>query len=132
MLTDERLPGRAEFVYAFLQKYYATGAIGQGLKEPIHTIRAGDTFALVTIKGVDYQIVDIGMRMLKPHELYACQGFPADYEHRTVEIDGKLKNLPDASQVRMVGNSVPPGMAAAFVNANVPLWALEPEMEAVA
>lgn len=38
-------------VRAFLLKYYMTGAIGQGLREPIHTIRAGDTFALVTIKG---------------------------------------------------------------------------------
>jgi site-specific DNA-cytosine methylase len=35
-------------------------------------------------------------------------------------------------QVRMVGNSVPPGMAEAFVKANVPLWALEAELEAVA
>lgn len=118
-------------VRAFLMKYYATGAIGQGLGEPIHTIRAGDTFALVTIKGVDYQIVDIGMRMLQPHELYACQGFPAGYEHEHVVIDGKKKRLKKEAQVRMVGNSVPPGMAAAFVRANVPLWALERE-EAIA
>lgn len=119
-------------VRAFLMKYYATGAIGQGLGEPIHTIRAGDTFALVTIKGVDYQIVDIGMRMLAPHELYACQGFPADYEHVNVEIDGKPKKLAKDAQVRMVGNSVPPGMAEAFVRANVPLWALERSMEVAA
>jgi DNA (cytosine-5)-methyltransferase 1 len=108
-------------VWAFLTKFYATGAIGQTLNEPIHTIRAGDTFGLVTIKGVDYEIVDIGMRMLEPHELYACQGFPADYEHKHVGLD---KPLSKAEQVRMVGNSVPPGMAAAFVRANVPLWAL--------
>lgn len=113
-------------------KYYATGAIGQGLREPIHTIRAGDTFALVTIKGVDYQIVDIGMRMLAPHELYACQGFPSDYEHVNVVIDGKPKALRKDAQVRMVGNSVPPGMAEAFVRANVPLWALDRQLEAVA
>lgn len=108
-------------VRAFLMKYYATGAIGQGLDEPVHTIRAGDTFALVTIKGVDYQIVDIGMRMLQPHELYACQGFPEDYEHVDV---GLGKPLTKAEQTRMVGNSVPPGMAAAWVRSNVPLWAL--------
>lgn len=108
-------------VRAFLMKYYATGAIGQGLDEPVHTIRAGDTFALVTIQGVDYQIVDIGMRMLQPHELYACQGFPEDYEHVDVGLD---KPLTKAEQTRMVGNSVPPGMAAAWVRANVPLWAL--------
>jgi DNA (cytosine-5)-methyltransferase 1 len=108
-------------VRAFLMKYYATGAIGQGLDEPVHTIRAGDTFALVTIQGVDYQIVDIGMRMLQPHELYACQGFPEDYEHVDVGLD---KPLTKAEQTRMVGNSVPPGMAAAWVRSNVPLWAL--------
>lgn len=119
-------------VRAFLLKYYMTGAIGQGLREPIHTIRAGDTFALVTIKGVDYQIVDIGMRMLAPHELYACQGFPEDYEHVNVVIDGKPKALRKDAQVRMVGNSVPPGMAAAFVRANVPLWALENRLKMAA
>lgn len=108
-------------VRAFLLKYYATGAIGQSLDDPIHTIRAGDTFALVTIHGVDYQIVDIGMRMLEPHELYACQGFPAEYEHKHVGLE---KPLSKADQVRMVGNSVPPGMAEAFVRSNVPLWAL--------
>ena len=117
-------------VRAFLTKFYATGAIGQSVKDPIHTIRAGDTFGLVTtIHGVNYEIVDIGMRMLEPHELYACQGFPADYEHRDVGLD---KPLSKADQVRMVGNSVPPGMAEAFVKANVPLWALEAELEAVA
>ncbi len=117
-------------VRAFLTKFYATGAIGQSVKDPIHTIRAGDTFGLVTtIHGVNYEIVDIGMRMLEPHELYACQGFPADYEHKDVGLD---KPLSKADQVRMVGNSVPPGMAEAFVKANVPLWALEAELEAVA
>lgn len=113
---------------AFLMKYYATGAIGQPLNEPAHTIRAGDTFALVTIKGVDYQIVDIGMRMLQPHELYACQGFPKGYKHEVVTIDGKRKELPKSSQTRMVGNSVPPGMACAWVEANVPKWALAREV----
>lgn len=113
---------------AFLMKYYATGAIGQPLNEPAHTIRAGDTFALVTIKGVDYQIVDIGMRMLQPHELYACQGFPKGYKHEVVTIDGKRKALPKSSQTRMVGNSVPPGMACAWVEANVPKWALAREV----
>jgi hypothetical protein len=35
----------------------------------------------VTIAGEKYVIVDIGMRMLTPRELFAAQGFPADY-HR--------------------------------------------------
>ena len=36
------------------------------LKEPLDTIPTHDRFGLVTIKGVDYQIVDIGLRMLEP------------------------------------------------------------------
>ncbi len=38
-----------------------------------------DRFGLVTIHGQDYQIVDIGMRMLEPRELFDAQGFPPDY-----------------------------------------------------
>jgi hypothetical protein len=41
-----------------------------------------DRFALVTVTvdGETYVIVDIGMRMLTPRELFRCQGFPLDYE----------------------------------------------------
>lgn len=89
-----------------------------------YTITSKARFGLVTIKGQDYQIVDIGMRMLEPHELYRCQGFPADYQHETV----MGKKLPKHAQVRMVGNSVPPGLARALVSANIPRWALRCEM----
>jgi DNA (cytosine-5)-methyltransferase 1 len=34
-----------------------------------------DCTGLVEIDGVTYRIVDIGMRMLQPHELYRAQGF---------------------------------------------------------
>lgn len=71
--------------------------------------------ALVMIKGEPYQIVDIGMRMLEPHELYRAHGFPADYIH-THTADGK--RLSKAAQVRMCGNSVCPPVAAALVRAN--------------
>ena len=110
-------------VRAFLIKYYTTGAIGQDLNEPLHTITSKARLGLVTIHGQDYQIVDIGMRMLKPHELYRCQGFPEGYEHQVV----MGKKLPDHAQVRMVGNSVPPQLAKALVEANIPKWALERE-----
>ena len=36
--------------------------------------------ALVTVAGEDYEIADIGLRMLEPHELAAAQGFPASYQ----------------------------------------------------
>lgn len=102
-------------VRAFLMKYYGTGD-GQPLGEPLHTITTKDRMALVMIKGEPWQIVDIGMRMLEPHELYAAQGFPADYIH-THTASGK--RLSKSAQVRMCGNSVCPPVAAALVRANL-------------
>jgi DNA (cytosine-5)-methyltransferase 1 len=37
-----------------------------------------DRFGLVTVQGGEYQIVDIGMRMLTPQDLYRAQGFPEE------------------------------------------------------
>ena len=102
-------------VRAFLLKYYDT-AVGQALDEPLHTITTKHRLGLVMVKGEPYQIVDIGMRMLEPHELYAAQGFPADYIHDRT-ITGK--RLSKAAQVRMCGNSVCPPVAAALVRANL-------------
>lgn len=65
-------------VRAFLTKYYGSDT-GQSLSDPLHTVTTKDRFGLVTIKGENYQIADIGMRMLQPHELFAAQGFPIDY-----------------------------------------------------
>ena len=102
-------------VRAFLLKYYDT-AVGQPLTEPLHTITTKDRLGLVMVKGEPYQIVDIGMRMLEPHELYAAQGFPADYIHNRTLSNPKL---PKDAQVRMCGNSVCPPVAAALVRANL-------------
>lgn len=107
--------GHVGEVRAFLMKYYGTGD-GQPLGEPLHTVTTKDHMALVMIKGEPYQIVDIGMRMLEPHELYAAQGFPADYIH-THTASGK--RLSKSAQVRMCGNSVCPPVAAALVRANL-------------
>lgn len=113
-------------VQAFMIKFYGTGG-AVSCKEPLDTITSKARFGLVTIKGQDYQIVDIGMRMLEPHELYRCQGFPADYIHEFIN-PATGKPLPKHAQVRMVGNSVPPGLARALVQANIPRWALQREM----
>lgn len=102
-------------VRAFLLKYYDT-AVGQTLAEPLHTITTKDRIGLVMVKGEPYKIVDIGMRMLEPHELYAAQGFPANYIHDRTATG---KRLSKASQVRMCGNSVCPPVAAALVRANI-------------
>lgn len=113
-------------VRAFLVKYYATG-IDASLDEPIDTITAKPRFGLATIHGVDFAIVDIGFRMLEPHELFAGQGFPADYRHREVTMGGKRVKLTKSAQVAACGNSVPPQLPAALVRANVPWAAVWPD-----
>lgn len=103
-------------VRAFLVKYYGQGT-GQDLKEPLDTVTAQDRFGLVTINGTDYQIVDIGLRMLEPRELYGCQGFPDDY---IIDHDYTGKTYPRSEQVRRCGNAVCPPIPAALVRANLP------------
>ena len=103
-------------VRAFLIKYYGQGT-GQDLKEPLDTVPTHDRFGLVTIHGVDYQIVDIGLRMLEPRELYGCQGFPDDY---IIDHDYTGKAYPRSEQVRRCGNAVCPPIPAALVRANLP------------
>lgn len=106
----------ASLVKAFLVKYYGDGGQWQSLKEPLHTVRTKDCIGLVTVKGVEYQIVDIGMRMLTPRELARAQGFPDSYVLNPI-VDGKP--LTKTDQVRMIGNSVCPPLARAIVEANV-------------
>lgn len=103
-------------VRAFLLKYYGKGT-GQSIKEPLDTITAQDRFGLVTIQGIDYQIVDIGLRMLEPRELYGCQGFPDDY---IIDRDYTGKEYTRSEQVRRCGNAVCPPIPAALVKANLP------------
>lgn len=91
---DER---RADQVAAFLHEY--------GISE------------LVTIKGVVYRIVDIGMRMLQPHELYRAQGFPYGY---VIDRDYRGNRYAKDKQVARCGNAVPPPFAEALVRANLP------------
>lgn len=121
---DEREPlhtitaGDGHFgeVRAFLTKYYGSGT-GQDIKEPLDTVTAQDRFGLVTIYGTKYQIVDIGLRMLEPKELYGCQGFPQDY---IIDRDCDGNAYPRAEQVRRCGNAVCPPIPAALVKANLP------------
>lgn len=103
-------------VRAFLIKYYGD-ATGQDIEKLLDTVTTKDRFGLVTIKGVDYQIVDIGLRMLEPRELYGCQGFPDDY---IIDHDYTGKTYPRSEQVRRCGNAVCPPIPAALVRANLP------------
>jgi DNA (cytosine-5)-methyltransferase 1 len=120
-------------VRAFLIKYYGADQDPR-LEEPLHTITTKHRFGLVTIHGQDYEIVDIGLRMLEPHELYRAQGFPPDYVIAEIpdpkllfvnghQVEGdplKLPRvkLPKSSQVRMCGNSVCPPLSEALIRAN--------------
>ena len=102
-------------VRAFLLAYYGTDQAPQ-LDGPLATITSHDRFGLVTIHGQDYQIVDIGLRMLTPRELYRAHGFPDSYVIGDDPSQGL--SLTKSAQVRMCGNSVCPPMAKALIEAN--------------
>ncbi len=109
-------PGHFGEVRAFLIKYYGQGT-GQDIKEPLGTITTEDRFGLVTVNGKKYRIVDIGLRMLEPRELYGCQGFPEDY---IIDRDITGKKYARSEQVKRCGNAVCPPVPAALVKANLP------------
>lgn len=103
-------------VRAFLVKYYGTGD-GSNLNDPAPTATTKDRFGLVTVHGQDYRIVDIGLRMLTPRELFDAQGFPHDY---IIDVDADGKPYPKSEQVARCGNAVCPPIPAALVRANLP------------
>ncbi|QDS15749.1 DNA cytosine methyltransferase [Xanthomonas arboricola] len=115
-LSAEQQAGALQ-VAAFLVKYYGTG-IGLDLREPLDTATTRDRMALVTvvIQGTPYVIVDIGLRMLKPHELFRAQGFPTGYRI-THTADGRA--ISTSAAVRMCGNSVSPPPLVALARANL-------------
>lgn len=91
---------RAQQVLAFLREYCGEDCTG-----------------LVEIDGVTYRIVDIGMRMLQPRELYRAQGFPEWY---IIDQDYRGVKYAKDKQVARCGNAVPPPFAEALVRANLP------------
>jgi Site-specific DNA methylase len=104
-------------VRAFLLKYYGADQDPR-MEEPLHTVTTKHRFGLVTVNGVLHQIIDIGMRMLVPRELYRAQGFPDDYIIDHVLESGRRVPLTVTDQVKFVGNSVSPYNACALVAAN--------------
>lgn len=104
---------------AFLMRYYGEGGQWGDLREPMHTLTTKDRLALVTvwIGGDPYVIVDICLRMLQPHELYAAQGFPPNY---VIDRGHDGRRFTKSEQVHMCGNSVSPPPMAAIVRANNP------------
>lgn len=104
-------------VAAFLMRYYGEGGQWGDPRDPMATITTRDRLALVTvtIQGTPYVIVDIGLRMLQPQELYLAQGFPPDY---IIDCGHDGRRFSKSAQVRMCGNSVSPPPAAALIRAN--------------
>lgn len=101
--------GAVALVEPFLVEYYGTGG-AQSVADPLNTVTSKDRHALVRpvirVNGQEY-LLDIGFRMLQPHELAAAQGFPADYKFTGTKTD----------QVKQIGNAVPCGIARALVSA---------------
>lgn len=124
-------------ITAHLTKFYGTST-GAALSEPAPTITSGGEHiglvrallekhappaqaqlsllgslepGVVRIGGERWTIVDIGLRMLQPRELYRAQGFGDDY---LIDLPG----LSKTAKVRLCGNSVCPDVAEALVRAN--------------
>ena len=110
LAVDDYDRQRADEVLAFLREYCGD-----------------DSDGLVTIDGVVYRIVDIGMRMLQPHELYRAQGFPEWY---IIDRDYRGVKYAKDKQVARCGNAVPPPFAEALVRANLPELCAVKEEEA--
>lgn len=131
---DEEAAKKCTWVSQFIMEYYGCGT-GQGLKEPLHTIVTKDRFALLTVLGNEYVILDIFLRMLKPEELKLGQGFPKDY---VIDRDYNGNRYPVSKQVARIGNSVVPIMAQKLVEANCgylkigerqPVWQIKNSVE---
>lgn len=101
---------RAQQTLAFLREYCGEDCTG-----------------LVDIDGITYRIVDIGMRMLQPHELYRAQGFPDWY---IIDRDYRGVKYAKDKQVARCGNAVPPPFAEALVRANLPELCVSKEEKA--
>lgn len=76
-----------------------------------------ERLALVTVnvKGVPHVIVDVGLRMMAPLELFRAQGFPDNY---VINHGAGGVIFSKSTQVRLVGNSVSPVIPAALIRAN--------------
>lgn len=98
-------------VEPYLIPYYGTSD-AQSIDRPLGTVTTNDRFGLVMptveIEGEKY-LLDIRFRMLKPHELAAAQGFPADYK-----FTGNTTQV-----VKQIGNAVPKNLAKALVRAAI-------------
>ena len=93
---------------AWISSYYGSGGQWADARQPLPTIVTKGRHALCLARLAEFGVVDVGMRMLAPHELAAAQGFPPEYEFIGTNEE----------QIAGIGNSVCPRVAAALVSAN--------------
>lgn len=95
----------------YLVSYYGNGG-AMSVDDPVDTVTTKDRFGLVEPKlakdGETYAL-DIGFRMLQPHELAQAQGFRKGYHFTGSKVE----------QVKQIGNAVPRHTARAIVAAAV-------------
>ena len=133
--ADQEAANDGSLVASNIVKMRGTN-LGHATDEPLQTVSAqGTHFAevrtlmekiagkdfkgdptLVKWKNTWYRIVDIGMRMVRARELYTAMGFPRSYIIGDDASQGL--SLTAEAQIRMVGNSVPPPLVKAIVEAN--------------
>jgi len=112
----------AERVAAFMIQYYSAGGQLAKCDEPLQTVTAKHRMGLVTvtISGTVYTLVDVGLRMLSPRELFRAQGFADNY---VIDTGNNGEKISKANQVRLCGNSVSPPVARALIAANLEVMA---------
>jgi DNA (cytosine-5)-methyltransferase 1 len=113
--VDAETAQKCTWVSQFIMEYYGCG-IGQSLNDPLHTVVTKDRFALITVLGNEYAILDIYLRMLDAEELKLGQEFPKDYIINFTMKNGKP--YPKSEQVKRIGNSVVPTMSKVLAEAN--------------
>ncbi|MDR6189224.1 DNA (cytosine-5)-methyltransferase 1 [Agrobacterium pusense] len=112
----------AGLILGFLQAYYSgNGGYEQTLDDPLGALTQKARHGLVTVKvkGAEYVLTDIGMRMLEPEEGAAAHGFAKGSLPDTITLDGKEVRLTKTQKYHLVGNSVPPKMIRLLAEHNV-------------
>ncbi len=97
---------------ALLCEYYGNSTSLRRADDSLGCVTTLDRHALVTvlIDGCEFIIIDILFRMLRPHELAAAMGFPAEYQWPPSQRDA----------TRLIGNAVHVDVAAALIGASLP------------
>lgn len=135
MPTLTTSPGHMAQIVTYLQKIDTTQDLGHWnkvrklLNEYVGYKIADDEILIIEIDGIPYFISDIGMRMLKAHELKLAQGCPIDYIIDIEQVTGK--KYSEAKQIARLGNMVCPPVATALIRANCPEMAYKKPLNTV-